>query len=87
MEHVKHHLKHMAIAAVAIVVVLAIVGVDLGQALRYGIILACPVGMIGMMFMMGKNQDGAAAHQHGAKATEAPQDADGRGDQRFVHRH
>jgi len=78
MEHLKHHLKHMAIAGVAIVAVLAIAGVDLGQALRWGILLACPIGMIAMMAFMGRHRgEGADQHQvdssaPGADSADAP---------------
>lgn len=69
MEHMKHHVKHMAIAAVVILVVLVIAGVDLGPALRSAIVLACPIGMIAMMFMMGRHRGEPADDQVGTAAT------------------
>lgn len=57
---IKHHLKHMAIAAAAILVLLLALGVDLAGALRYAVLLACPLGMAAMVFMMGRG-----SHQHG----------------------
>ena len=57
MEHLKHHLKHMAVAGGAILLVLVIAGVDLGQALRWAILLACPIGMVAMMAYMGRHRD------------------------------
>lgn len=66
MDHMRHHLKHMAIAAAIILVVLAVAGVDLGQTLRSVAILACPLGMIGMMFMMTGHRGGTTADHHEA---------------------
>lgn len=57
---IKHHLKHMAIAAAAILALLLALGVDLAGALRYALLLACPLGMAAMVFMMGRG-----SHQHG----------------------
>lgn len=78
MDHLKHHLKHMAIGGVAIVGVLAIAGVDLGQALRWGILLACPIGMIAMMAFMGRHRGegaqprGVDSSKLGADTADAP---------------
>jgi len=63
----KHHLKHMAIGAVVILAVLLAFGVDLGQALPYAILLACPLGMVAMMFFMNRR----GGHDHGATAQDA----------------
>ncbi len=72
MNHLKHHLKHMAIAGGAILLVLAIAGVDLGQALRWALLLACPIGMIAMMAFMGRHSDQAAPpHQVDSNNPEA----------------
>lgn len=57
----KHHLKHMAIGAVVILAVLLAFGVNLGQALPYAILLACPLGMVAMMFFMNRQ----GGHNHG----------------------
>lgn len=77
MEHMKHHVKHMAIAAAVILVVLVIAGVDLGPALRSAVVLACPVGMIAMMLMMGRHQKGPGDHHPDAGvATPRSVDAD-----------
>lgn len=65
MGHMKGHLTHMVIGAVAILAVLLVAGVDLGAALRYALVLACPLGMLGMMVMMNhKPGDQGADHQH-----------------------
>lgn len=76
MDHLKHHLKHMAIATAIILVVLAIAGVDLGQALRSAAILACPLGMLAMMFMMrGHGGRPTADHDsadHTVVSTDSP---------------
>lgn len=57
----KHHIKHMAIGAVVILAVLLAFGVDLGQALPYAILLACPLGMAAMMLFMNRR----GGHEHG----------------------
>ena len=63
----KHHLKHMAIGGGLILAVLLVLKVDLGTALTYALLLACPLGMVGMMFMMNKGQ-GHGGHEHGTGA-------------------
>lgn len=63
----KHHLKHMAIGAVVILAGLLAFGVDLGQALPYAILLACPLGMVAMMFFMNRR----GGHDHGATGQDA----------------
>jgi hypothetical protein len=65
----KHHLKHMAIGAGAILAVLLLFRVELGTALPYALLLACPLGMVGMMVMMDRSKGGG--HQHGAGCHDA----------------
>lgn len=65
----KHHLKHMIIGGAVVLVALLAFGVDLGRALPYALLLACPLGMFGMMFMMNRQ----GGHNH------AGHDADGKG--------
>ncbi|MBN9375700.1 MAG: hypothetical protein J0I40_09970 [Cellulomonas sp.] len=60
----KHHLKHMLIGGGAIFAVLLLLRVDLRTALTYALLLSCPLGMVGMMFMM--NKGGHGEHDHGA---------------------
>ena len=60
----KHHLKHMAIGGAAVLAVLLLLKVDLRTAVTYAILLACPLGMVGMMAMMTKG--GHGQHDHGA---------------------
>ena len=55
---IKHHLKHMAIAAAAVLALLLALGVDLSGALRYALLLACPLGMVAMMLVMGRGHGG-----------------------------
>lgn len=64
----KHHLKHMAIGAVVILAVLLALGVNLGQALPYAILLACPLGMVSMMFFMNRQ----GGHNHGDATGQDP---------------
>lgn len=47
------HLKHMAIGAGVILAALLLVGLPIGSALTYALLLACPLMMVGMMLMMG----------------------------------
>ena len=63
----KRHLWFMAGGAGVVLVVLLVAGVNVGQAARYALALACPLGMVAMMFVMGKG----AGHGHGS--------ADGKG--------
>lgn len=51
----------MAIGAGIVLALLLAFGVNLGQALSYALILACPIGMAGMMFFMGRGK----GHEHG----------------------
>ena len=60
----KGHLKHMIIGAGAILAVLLVAGVDFRQALQWAILLACPLMMVGMMFMMNR-KGGSHEHHHG----------------------
>jgi hypothetical protein len=60
----KGHLKHMAIGSAAVLVVLLIAGVNPGAALRWAVLLACPLGMVGMMMMMNRHGSGQADHDH-----------------------
>jgi hypothetical protein len=60
----KHHLRHMAIGGGLILAVLLALRVDLRTALTYALLLACPLGMVGMMVMM--NKQGQGGHDHGA---------------------
>lgn len=57
-----NHLKHMAIGAGIVFTGLFLVGVPIGSALTYGLLLACPLMMVAMMVMMG----GRAGHGSGA---------------------
>lgn len=74
----RHHLKHMAIGAAAVLAILFVLWVDLGTALRYAALLACPVGMVVMMLAMGRRGGG---HHHGATPRRPADDTgDGYGD-------
>ena len=58
----KGHLKHMLIGGAGIFVVLLVLGVDLASAGQWAILLACPLMMVGMMWMMGRGQGGHGGH-------------------------
>ena len=64
--HMKAHGKHMLIGGIGIAVLAVAFGAGWQQAVTWGLLLACPVGMIGMMWFMGRN--GAVGHQHGEQA-------------------
>lgn len=69
------HLKFMLFAGAAALGALWISGVSLSSALPYALLLACPVGMLAMMAMMGRGKGSChdPAHHHGG-ATGTPQD-------------
>jgi hypothetical protein len=54
----------MAIGGAAVLAVLLLLKVDVRTAVTYALLLACPLGMVGMMFMM--NKGGHGEHDHGA---------------------
>lgn len=74
----KGHLKHMLIAGAGVLLLLLVLGVDLGRALPWALLLACPLMMVGMMRTMNHGhgashtppaeevgeRDGAGEHQH-----------------------
>jgi hypothetical protein len=64
-DHLRAHAKHMVIGGVGILLLLLVIGVGWSQALTWALLLACPVGMIGMMWFMGHQSGGVPAH-HGA---------------------
>ena len=59
----KGHLKHMVIGGGAILVVLLLFGVGFREALPWAFLLACPLMMVGMMFMMNRNHGAGAVGQ------------------------
>ena len=75
----KGHVLHMLIAGAAVLGVLLLAGFDLGRAAPYAILLACPVGMIGMMWMMTRGngrhqQDDQQPSRHRASSmTDQPE--------------
>lgn len=62
---IKHHIKHMAIGAAVVLALLLAFGVDLSKALPYALLLACPLGMVGMMFFMGRGNGHGHGDHHG----------------------
>lgn len=63
----KGHLKHMLIGGAAILAILLVAGVDLKEALPWALLLACPLMMVAMMFMMNRKGE-SQTHQHGSSA-------------------
>lgn len=62
--HMGAHVKHMVVGGVGILVLLVILGVNFPQALIWALLLACPIGMIGMMWFMNRS----SGHGHDAHA-------------------
>ncbi|WNB86985.1 hypothetical protein [Cellulomonas sp. ATA003] len=61
----KNHLKHMLIGGAVLLVGLLVAGVPLADALLWAALLACPLMMAGMMFMMGRGHGNAeSGHDH-----------------------
>ena len=60
----KSHLRYMLIGGAAIFAGLLVLGVDVGSAAQWAILLACPLMMLGMMWMMGRGQGGHEGHGH-----------------------
>jgi hypothetical protein len=64
------HFKQMLYGAAAIFGVLLVVGVPVGTALYYGLLLACPLMMVWMLITMNiHGHGGASSHEstrHGA---------------------
>ena len=69
----KSHLYGMLGIGVLVLVVLLFAGKSFGEALPLAALLACPVMMIGMMFMM---RGGNNSHQHETKAPTDHHDHD-----------
>jgi hypothetical protein len=64
--HMKSHGKHMLLGGAGIVVLMMALGVGWQQAVTWGVLLACPLGMMAMMWFMGRQNAGGAGHEHGA---------------------
>lgn len=61
--HMKSHGKHMLLGGAGVVVLMMAFGVGWQQAVTWGVLLACPLGMFVMMRFMGQRESGG--HQHG----------------------
>lgn len=62
--HLKAHGKQMLVAGVAVMAVAVVLGAGWRQAVTWGLLLACPVGMLAMMWVMGRQMSGG--HARGA---------------------
>lgn len=80
-DHLRHHAKHMAIGGAVVLVVLLAVGVSWAEAGRWALLLACPLGMIAMMVVMGRRSGpagGTGEHVHGGHEAATPTSGGGR---------
>ena len=68
------HVKWMALIAAGLFGVLLLFGNPAGEALRYAILLACPLMMVGMMFGGHSGHSGHSGHGNGRgdEASAAP---------------
>ncbi|ADG76536.1 conserved hypothetical protein [Cellulomonas flavigena DSM 20109] len=71
------HLKWMALTAAALFGVLLLLGNSVGDALRYAVLLACPLMMVAMMFGPHSGRGGHGGSETGMRPRE---DTDGRVD-------
>ena len=73
------HLKYMLLIGGGLFAVLLVSGVPLGTALSYAALLACPLMMVGMMFMMGhgngSNGHAGCGHDHGTSGQQSRETA------------
>lgn len=65
--HMKTHGKHMLIGGAGIVVLMLALGTGWQSAVTWGLLLACPLGMMAMMWFM--DREGSGGHQHGGQET------------------
>lgn len=63
--HIKAHAKYVLFGGAGVVVLMMALGVDWQQAVTWGILLACPLGMMAMMWFMGRR--GSGGHGHGGQ--------------------
>lgn len=56
--HLRSHLTHMAVGGIGLLAILVMFGVRFPQALTWALLLACPLGMMGMMWLMGREGHG-----------------------------
>lgn len=71
----KHHVRHMAIAGGVVLAVFLALRVDARTAVQYALLLACPLGMVGMMAAMSRRRGGDHTdHEHHAGEHRAGHD-------------
>lgn len=68
-DHMRAHLKHMIVGGIAVLALLVALGVSFPRALTWALLAACPIGMIGMMWLMGR-QGGGHGHGHGSHSDD-----------------
>ena len=69
------HAKQMLLAGAAILVVLLIARVPVGTALRFAVLLACPLMMVMMMASMGRGGHGGGSRDDAHEpSAEVPAD-------------
>src|SRR5665647_2819124 len=83
-DHLKHHVKHMVIGAAVVLVALIALGVNLGEALMWAVLLACPVGLAPVL-MLASHPPHHPDHADGARQQHGPHErltqVDPQGDQ------
>jgi len=73
--HLRAHLTHMAVSGIGLLALLVMFGVRFPQALTWALLLACPLGMMGMMWFMGREGHGPGdAPGDSVPASQAPAD-------------
>ncbi len=64
--HMKAHGTHMLIGGAGVALLAIVFGVGWQQAVTWGLLLACLLGMIGVMWSMGRQSSGG--RQHGGQS-------------------
>lgn len=58
----KAHGRHLLIGGTGVALLAVVLGVGWQQAVTWGLLLACPLGMMGMMWFMGRRSPGGDQH-------------------------
>lgn len=69
--HLRLHVTHMVIGGIGVLVLLVALGAGWSQALSWALLLACPLGMVVMMWSMGRARGTAHDHHEGCSENAA----------------